>query len=107
NIFFELNKAELDHRSFSEIDRLAKLMMDNPKMKIEIDGHTDNQGSDAYNLQLSDGRVQSVIAYLKEQKVDSDRLIGKGWGEQKPVESNDTPEGRAQNRRVEFTILEN
>ena len=107
NIFFELNKSNLDPKSFPELNELAAFLAKNSKMKIEIAGHTDNQGSESYNKKLSQNRVNSVVDYLIKQGVASNRLVGKGYGESKPVATNDTEEGRALNRRVEFTILSN
>jgi len=104
NIFFEFNKADLLPESNAELERLVKLMNDNKKLEIEIGGHTDNVGSDQYNLDLSEKRVQSVLSYLKEKGI-TERVSGKGYGETKPVATNDTEEGRQLNRRVEFVIL--
>jgi OOP family OmpA-OmpF porin len=105
NIFFELNKADLKDESTAELNRLIKLLKDDPAMMIEIGGHTDNQGSDAYNITLSLNRVNSVITYLTQNGIEKSRLSGKGYGKSKPVASNDTEDGRANNRRVEFTVL--
>lgn len=105
NIFFELNKADLKSESTAELDRLVKVLTDNPALNIEIGGHTDNQGGDAYNINLSQNRVNSVITYLTQKGIDKSRLTGKGYGEAKPIAGNDTEEGKAQNRRVEFTVL--
>ena len=106
NIFFDTDKATLKETSYAELNRLVQLLKDNGKMKIDLGGHTDSQGNEAYNQQLSDGRVKTVIQYLVESGIAAKRLTGKGYGESKPVASNDTPEGRALNRRAEFTILE-
>ena len=73
---------------------------------IEISGHTDNQGGEAYNQKLSENRAKSVFEYLLNNGIDKSRLSYKGYGEEKPVDSNDTEEGRANNRRTEFKILE-
>jgi outer membrane protein OmpA-like peptidoglycan-associated protein len=77
----------------------------NPKVEIEISGHTDSKGSDDYNLNLSQGRSQSVVDYIVSQGIDSSRLTAHGYGEGKPIDTNDTDEGRANNRRVEFTVV--
>lgn len=106
NIFFETGSAQLQEASYSELKRVAEFMKNNPTVKIELGGHTDNVGSDAANNKLSQDRVNSVMAYLKEQDVPEDRMVAKGYGKTKPVESNDTDEGRQKNRRVEFVILE-
>jgi len=105
NIFFDFNKADLKNDSFEELDRLVSFLNKNKKIEIEISGHTDNVGSDDYNQKLSQQRVESVVAYLVSKGIDKARLQAKGYGKIKPVVSNDTDEGRATNRRVEFTIL--
>lgn len=107
NIFFDRKLATLQSTSFAELRRLVQLMNDNPTLKIEISGHTDAIGKDADNLALSNDRAQSVRAYLiAEGRIDPSRLKAIGYGETKPVATNDTDEGRALNRRVELTILE-
>ena len=105
NIFFEFAKATLKPESYPSLDRVVKFMQDNPDIKVEIDGHTDNIGSDAVNMKLSRARAQAVVNYITSKGIDPRRLVAKGFGESRPVASNDTPEGRAQNRRVEFKIL--
>ena len=107
NIFFDFNKADLLPESFAELNRLVDLMNDNPKLKIEIGGHTDNKGDDAYNQNLSQQRVNSVVNYLKEKGIDEGRFKGVGYGESQPIASNETEEGMQLNRRVEFKILKN
>jgi outer membrane protein OmpA-like peptidoglycan-associated protein len=106
NILFDFDKATLQPESFPELNRVVKMMNDNVTMKIEIAGHTDNKGSDEYNRVLSEDRANAVRTYLTENNVVSNRILSKGYGESKPVASNDTEEGRQLNRRVEFTILE-
>ncbi len=106
NIFFEVNKAEIKEESYPELDRLVKIMKENPQMKIEIAGHTDDTGSDEYNLRLSQKRADAVAEYLKEKSIASDRVLAKGYGETRPVKPNTSEENRAYNRRVEFKILE-
>lgn len=106
NIFFEHDKAELQKTSYTELDRLVKLLKLYEEWNIEIGGHTDNNGSDSYNKELSQKRAAAVRYYLIEQGIDGSRLSAKGYGEEKPVATNDTDKGRAENRRVEFTILE-
>jgi outer membrane protein OmpA-like peptidoglycan-associated protein len=108
NVFFDFNKSDLKEESFPELDRVAQFMEENPNVTIEIAGHTDNVGSDEYNLKLSGGRVGSVESYLVGQrKVAANRVVTKSYGKAVPVATNDTEEGRAQNRRVEFKILKN
>jgi len=104
NIFFETGKAELLPTSQTELDALVTVLSQNPTMKIEIRGHTDNVGSDEINTSLSDNRAKSVVAYLVGKGITADRLVAKGYGESIPVSSNETPEGRQLNRRVEFRI---
>ncbi|WKV11076.1 OmpA family protein [Marivirga harenae] len=105
NIYFNFDKTTLKEVSFPELDRLTDLMIQNAGIKIDIIGHTDSKGSDDYNLTLSEGRAQSVMEYLIEKGIASDRMTAKGMGETAPINSNDTDEGRAKNRRVEFTIV--
>jgi outer membrane protein OmpA-like peptidoglycan-associated protein/tetratricopeptide (TPR) repeat protein len=104
NVFFETASAKLDPKSNAELDNLIKIMKDNPKMVIEISGHTDNVGSRAYNQNLSENRAAAVVAYLSKQ-IDKSRLQYAGYGFDHPVASNDTADGRAENRRVEFKII--
>jgi outer membrane protein OmpA-like peptidoglycan-associated protein len=105
NIFFETAKAELQPESFTELDRVVTMLKDNPNMEILIGGHTDNVGSPASNIQLSAARATSVEGYLVNKGIVNTRLRVKGFGDTKPVASNDTDPGRQQNRRVEFTIV--
>ncbi|MBA3664048.1 MAG: OmpA family protein [Bacteroidetes bacterium] len=107
NIFFDVAKATLRSESFPELDRLAGLMTQNGKMQIELSGHTDNVGSDETNLKLSADRAKTVTDYLVGLGIAAERIQSKGYGETKPLGTNDTEEGRQLNRRVEFTILKN
>ncbi|CAG5078243.1 OmpA family protein [Parvicella tangerina] len=107
NIFFETGKSELKDESYNELNRVVELLNQNPAMTIELSGHTDNVGNAASNKKLSQDRAASCKTYLVEQGIDESRLKAVGYGEDKPVASNDTAEGQAQNRRVEFTILTN
>ncbi len=106
NIFFEYDKYNLKPESKSELNRLIKLMEENPDIKIEISGHTDNVGSYEYNLELSLNRAKKVYEYLAENGIDPERLEYEGYADKKPIDTNETEEGRANNRRTEFTILE-
>lgn len=107
NIFFERKMATLQPASFAELRRLTQILTDNPTMKIEISGHTDAMGKDADNLALSNDRANAVRSYLiNDGRIEAARLKAVGYGETKPVATNDTDEGRALNRRVELTILE-
>jgi outer membrane protein OmpA-like peptidoglycan-associated protein len=105
NITFEVNSADLNMSSFEELNRVLKFLLDNPNIKIEISAHTDNVGSDAYNLRLSKRRAQSVMDYLIENKVSPDRIISQGYGKNKPLVPNDSDEHKAMNRRVEMKII--
>ena len=105
NLFFDYNKSELLQTSFGELDRLIKILADDKEMKIEVGGYTDSKGDEKYNINLSKARAQSVADYLISKGITVDRLIIKGYGKSMPVAKNDTEEGRAQNRRVEFKIL--
>jgi OmpA-OmpF porin, OOP family len=105
NIFFDFEKAVLKPESFPELDRIVTLMTQNATMTVEVAGHTDSVGPDDYNLGLSQRRAQSVANYLKGKGIKGERIGVKYFGETKPVESNDTKEGRSKNRRVEFKIV--
>jgi OOP family OmpA-OmpF porin len=106
DINFELDKARLTSTARASLDNIVAGLKGQPSMKLEIDGHTDATGSDVYNLKLSKARAASARGYLIEQGIDGSRLKSEGFGESKPMTSNKTREGRAQNRRVEFKVLE-
>jgi len=106
NIFFDTDRYELLPRSYVELKKLLRLMQDNPNMVIEIRGHTDSRGRDAYNLYLSRNRAKAVVDFLNENGIDSKRTHFVGFGSSQPVASNETEKGRQQNRRVEFLILQ-
>ncbi|MBN2541875.1 OmpA family protein [bacterium] len=106
NIFFDFDSSVLKQESYPELNRLADILKENPLRKVEISGHTDNYGSDEYNLDLSDRRAASVVAYLVSVGIEPNRLISKGYGEAVPIDTNETDEGRANNRRVEFKFIE-
>jgi outer membrane protein OmpA-like peptidoglycan-associated protein len=88
------------------LDKLVDLMTDFPFLRVEIEGHTDDQGSDEYNLKLSDARAKAVVDYLLKKKVEQERVTWKGYGESKPLKPNTSEEHRAVNRRVEFRVIE-
>ncbi|MFY9310581.1 MAG: OmpA family protein [Bacteroidia bacterium] len=105
NIFFNTGKWELKNESFIELNRVAELLKNNPTMQIAIAGHTDNVGADDINMQLSANRAKAVVDYLISQGITAERLSSEGFGKNKPVATNDTEEGKRENRRVEFTII--
>lgn len=105
NVFFDYNKFVINKETTLELDRLVQLMNEYPNMTIEIAGHTDNQGSDQYNLTLSRNRAKAVYDYLTSKQINKRRLTFNGYGKSKPIMSNDTEEGRQENRRVEFKII--
>ncbi len=107
NIFFATGSAELLPESIPELNRVADFLRENPSVVVEIAGHTDNVGSDTYNLDLSEKRAKSVARYIILKGFSRDRIEFKGYGESAPVASNDTPDGREQNRRVEFKVVRN
>jgi outer membrane protein OmpA-like peptidoglycan-associated protein len=104
NIFFDFDKATLRPESNLELDRLRKVMLDYPKMKIEISGHTDNKGSADYNKKLSESRAKSVLDYLVKKGISPDRMTSVGYGFDRSLAPNENEEGRQLNRRTEFEI---
>ncbi|RZL66010.1 MAG: hypothetical protein EOO93_06100 [Pedobacter sp.] len=110
NIYYEFNSAELTESSKKVLDALVIIMDDNPEMEIELGAHTDDIGTDAYNLDLSDRRAKSCVDYLISKNISVGRLTSKGYGETMPIAPNkfkkgkDNPEGRAKNRRTEFKV---
>lgn len=105
NIYFDFDKTTLKKESFVELNKVVDFLKQNPMVEIEIAGHTDSKGSDEYNLNLSQGRSQSVVDYIISQGISDSRLTAHGYGETKPIDTNDTDDGRANNRRVEFTVI--
>ena len=105
NIFFDLDKAVLQAESYPELDRLIGILKENPSIRIEIAAYTDNRGVHSHNLDLSKRRSEAVVSYLVAKGCNPAMLIPNGYAEAKPVASNETAEGRAQNRRVEFKFL--
>jgi OmpA-OmpF porin, OOP family len=103
-VYFDTNKATIKAVSFKLLDDVALALTDNPTIKVEIQGHTDSQGNDAFNLKLSQRRAESVRAYLLKKSIAADRMTAKGYGEDVPIADNRTADGRSQNRRVEFVI---
>lgn len=104
NIRFESNSYALLPVSLIELEKLLQLMQDNPSIKVEINGHTDNIGNENDNLILSEKRAKAVADYLISNGIAANRLSWKGYGETKPIATNNTEDGRAQNRRTTFTV---
>jgi outer membrane protein OmpA-like peptidoglycan-associated protein len=105
NIFFNFGEILLLEDSYAELNRLVTLLNENPNMKIQINGHTDNIGNVQNNKKLSEQRSEAVKNYLLSKGISQERVITKGYGKLKPLENNDTEEGRQKNRRVEFEII--
>ena len=105
NINFETGKAKLIDKSLAELDKLAEYLINNKSVKIQINGYTDNVGTEKFNLKLSDERAKAVKEYLVSKGISTERISYKGYGSSKPIATNYTPEGRELNRRVEFKIL--
>ncbi len=106
NIFFEINRYELKEKSVPELKKVIRFLQENPALRVEISGHTDNVGSLEYNLKLSDNRALSVYNYLVLNGIDKKRLSFKGYGPSRPVASNTTESDRQLNRRIEFKIIQ-
>ncbi len=105
HVYFNQGKPTLKPTSFPELNKLAELMRENPSMKIELEGHTDNVGSKEKLMHLSSARVEEVKSYLVKKGIRKDRIEGKGYGPTQPLVANDTEENRERNRRVEFRII--
>ncbi|MCF8234014.1 MAG: OmpA family protein [Bacteroidales bacterium] len=105
NIFFDYDKYELKEESIPELKKAVEFLKNNPSLYVEIGGHTDDQGSAEYNLELSKQRAKSVYDYLVEYGITPGRLTYKGYGFEQPIATNETEEGRARNRRTEFKIV--
>jgi hypothetical protein len=107
NIYFETGKAVLRPESFDALDQVIRFMENNPEMKLEISGHTDNTGTLRINQKLSRDRAKAVVDYLVAGGIPVEMLVYEGYADTQPVAPNDTPEGREKNRRVEFKVLSN
>jgi len=105
NIFFDFNQATLREESYPELNRVVSFLSGNPSVMIEVAGHTDDTGSDEFNMKLSAERAKAVATYLISKGIAPSRITVKGYGKTKPIASNATEEGKQQNRRVEFMIL--
>ena len=111
NVLYDFGKSTLRPESEKTLDEVVKILVDNPKMKIELSAHTDSVGSDAYNLKLSQDRAQACVDYMKSKGITDERVFAKGYGKSRPIAPNslpngkDNPDGRQLNRRTEFTVL--
>jgi OOP family OmpA-OmpF porin len=104
-VTFETSSAVIRPSSFAKLDEVAEALNGNPEVRVEISGHTDNVGSEESNQRLSLARAQAVRQYFIDKGVAADRLEARGFGESRPITTNETPEGRAENRRVEMSRL--
>ena len=104
NLFFEFNSAILTNESKTELNKIVKFLTSNPETKIIIAGHTDNLGTEGYNMILSEKRAKAVYNYLINHEINSDNLTFIGYGEKQPIASNEDENGREINRRIEFII---
>jgi outer membrane protein OmpA-like peptidoglycan-associated protein len=107
NVFFDTDKYDLQPQSQSELNKLVRLMEQNPSLSISIEGHTDNVGNENHNMALSENRAKSVYNYLISSGLSDNRLAYKGFGETRPVSENSTDIGKAQNRRTSFIVVSN
>ncbi len=105
NITFATNSSDLSPQFFNVLTSVSKVMKEFDKTVVEVAGHTDSDGSDAYNQSLSERRARSVSSYLQSQGISGQRMITVGMGESMPVADNSTPEGKQANRRVEITMV--
>ncbi|HUS64496.1 MAG TPA: OmpA family protein [Kofleriaceae bacterium] len=103
-VYFDTRKATIKRVSYGLLDEVAQVLEDHPTIQVRIEGHTDSQGKDAFNLKLSRSRAASVRQYLMGQGIDGSRMVSEGYGERQPLADNRTAAGRAENRRVEFVI---
>ena len=104
NLNFDFGKATIRESSFSSLDKLAQTLIDAKNWKLDITGHTDDKGSDEYNLKLSQNRANAVKDYLVKKGVNAETITAQGFGESKPIVPNDNDSNRERNRRVEFKI---
>jgi OmpA-OmpF porin, OOP family len=106
NVFFDTNKADIKPEMKPGLDEALQVLSQNPQLRIEVQGHTDSDGADAYNQNLSERRAKAVADHFVQQGIAADRISSKGYGETQPVADNKTKEGKAQNRRVELRPIE-
>jgi OmpA-OmpF porin, OOP family len=104
NVYFETNSAELGPVSTATLNKALEVLSRRDGINLEVDGHTDSRGTEAYNMALSDRRAKSVVEYLTSHGIDASRLTAHGFGETKPVADNTNPNGQAKNRRVELHV---
>ena len=102
DVNFEFDSAQLTPNAQNVLNGVAERLVNNPDVRVSIEGHTDSRGSDQYNKDLSQRRAESVATYLNQRGVEANRMRAVGYGEERPVATNDTEEGRFQNRRVEL-----
>jgi outer membrane protein OmpA-like peptidoglycan-associated protein len=106
-VYFDTNKATIQRKSNKVLNAVVDVMQSFPQIKlVEVQGHTDSDGRESANLELSQDRATAVVRYLVTAGVDPSRLVGRGFGESRPIDTNETSKGKANNRRVEFIILE-
>lgn len=106
HLYFDVNKWDIKPDTKPTLDRLYSSFIKSKTLVVEIGGHTDNSGSEADNLRLSQHRADAIKAYLVKKGISEDRILAKGYGESNPHLGNDTPEGRAKNRRTEVKVIE-
>jgi len=104
DVEFDFDKSTIKKGYYQDIDNLVQVMKDYPDLNVVIEGHTDRVGTAAYNKKLSQRRAEAVKKYMVEKGIDANRLNAQGFGEDKPIASNETKEGRQQNRRVEAAV---
>lgn len=104
-VYFDTNKTMVLPRSEPLLNEVAQVLLDNPSIRVRIEGHTDSEGGSEFNLKLSQGRTESVLQHIASRGVVGTRLEAVGFGEERPIDSNKTEEGRSRNRRVEIHII--
>ena len=102
---FDVDKATIRPEAYPILEHAYDVLKENPSVKVEIQGHTDSDASDAYNLKLSQKRAETVKEYLAKKGIEAGRMSTVGFGETKPISDNTTPTGKAKNRRIEFKVL--
>jgi OOP family OmpA-OmpF porin len=106
NILFDTEKATIRSESYPQLDEVGEILAKHSDIRVEVGGHTDTEGDEGYNQSLSQSRAEAVKAYwVSKFGIKADRLVAKGYGESDPASTNDTAQGRQQNRRVELTVL--